>query len=148
MTCISIARQRLGKHIAAGANALNGRTPFARQRISKHASLIIEALFSAWSVQSGYKEVFSSIKWSEELSLGTQPAGIWVWNWIESDLRNWQLRNNCRKGIRRCKGDFMLDLKWQWDCDKSVARIRLVKTEKCVTVNCKVCRSEIALYCL
>jgi hypothetical protein len=34
---------------------------------------------------------------------------------------------------------------------KSVARIRLVKTENhsvcvCVTVNCKVCRSAIALY--
>jgi hypothetical protein len=34
----------------------------ARQRISKHASLIIEAVFSAWSVQSGYKEVFGSIE--------------------------------------------------------------------------------------
>jgi hypothetical protein len=34
---------------------------------------------------------------------------------------------------------------------KSVARIRLVKTEDtnvCVTVNCKVCRSAIALYYL
>jgi hypothetical protein len=36
----------------------------------------------------------------------------------------------------------MCDLKQQWDYYKSVARIRLVKTEKpnaCVTVNCKVC---------
>jgi hypothetical protein len=34
---------------------------------------------------------------------------------------------------------------------KSVARIRLVKTENhslCVTVNCKLCRSAIALYYL
>jgi hypothetical protein len=34
---------------------------------------------------------------------------------------------------------------------KSVAGIRLVKTENCsacVTVNCKVCRIAIALYCL
>jgi hypothetical protein len=32
---------------------------------------------------------------------------------------------------------------------KSVARIRLIKTENtsvCVTVNCKVCKSAIALY--
>jgi hypothetical protein len=32
-----IARQRLGKHIPAGANARNDRTSIARQRISKHA---------------------------------------------------------------------------------------------------------------
>jgi hypothetical protein len=34
---------------------------------------------------------------------------------------------------------------------KSVARIRLVKSQNpsaCVTVNCKVCKSAIALYCL
>jgi hypothetical protein len=33
----------------------------AKQRVSKHASLTIEAVFSAWSVQSGYKEMFSSV---------------------------------------------------------------------------------------
>jgi hypothetical protein len=49
-----IARQRLGKHISAGANARNIRTSIARQRISKH-TLTIEALFSAWSLQRGYK---------------------------------------------------------------------------------------------
>jgi hypothetical protein len=32
-----IARQRLGKHIPAGANTRNNRTSIARQRISKHA---------------------------------------------------------------------------------------------------------------
>jgi hypothetical protein len=32
-----IARQRLCKHIPAGANARNSRTSIARQRISKHA---------------------------------------------------------------------------------------------------------------
>jgi hypothetical protein len=32
-----IARQRLGKHIPAGANARINRTSIARQRISKHA---------------------------------------------------------------------------------------------------------------
>jgi hypothetical protein len=37
------------------------------------------------------------------------------------------------------------------ETDKSVAKIRLVKTENpnvCGTVNCKVCRIAIALYCL
>jgi hypothetical protein len=53
-TCIPIARQRLGKHIPAQAKARNNRTSIARQPISKHTSLLtIEALLSAWSVQSG-----------------------------------------------------------------------------------------------
>jgi hypothetical protein len=56
--CIPIARQRLGKHIPAQANSLKNTTSIARQRISKHTSLKIEAVFSACSVQNGYKEVF------------------------------------------------------------------------------------------
>jgi hypothetical protein len=32
-----IARQRLGEHIPAGANARNNKTSIARQLISKHA---------------------------------------------------------------------------------------------------------------
>jgi hypothetical protein len=32
-----ILRQRLGKHISAGANARNNRASIARQRSSKHA---------------------------------------------------------------------------------------------------------------
>jgi hypothetical protein len=54
------ARQRLGKHIPAGTNARNKRKSIARQRISKAASLTTEAVFSPWSVQSGYKEEFRS----------------------------------------------------------------------------------------
>jgi hypothetical protein len=56
-----------------------------------------------------------------------------------------------RKWVRRRKEDSMCDLKLQWDCDKSFARIRLVKAENpsaCATVNCNVCRSAIALYVL
>jgi hypothetical protein len=55
-----IARQRLSKHTPAEANALKNMTSIARQRISKHNSLTIEDVFSAQSVQGGYKEVFSA----------------------------------------------------------------------------------------
>jgi hypothetical protein len=80
VACIPIARQRLGKRTPAGVNARNIRTSIARQRISKHASLTIEAVFSAWSVQSGYKEVFGSIEQDraevKSRVLGRKPAGI------------------------------------------------------------------------
>jgi hypothetical protein len=72
-----IARQRLGKHIPAGANARRNRTSIARQRSSKHASLTIEAVVSAWSVLSGYKEVFSSIEQSRVSR--RHPPGIRAW---------------------------------------------------------------------
>jgi hypothetical protein len=62
VTCIPIARQRLGKHIPVQANACNNRTSLARQWISKHTSLAIKAVFSAWSMQSGCNEVFGNIE--------------------------------------------------------------------------------------
>jgi hypothetical protein len=83
-----------------------------------------------------------------------RPARIWARdqrNWTESSVRNWQLQNNGKKEIRLWKEDFMCDMKWQWDCYKSVARIRLVKNKNslaCGTMNWKVCRIAIALYCL
>jgi hypothetical protein len=46
VTCTPIARQRLRKHIPVRANAGKNRTSIPRQRISKHASLTIEAVFS------------------------------------------------------------------------------------------------------
>jgi hypothetical protein len=56
------ARLQLGKHIPEGTNNSNNRASIARQRISKHASLTTDAVLSAWSVQSDYKEVFSSVE--------------------------------------------------------------------------------------
>jgi hypothetical protein len=73
VTCIAIARQQLGKHIPAEANSLNSRTSIARQRISKHTSLTIEAVFSAWSVQNGYKEGFS---WEESVSVRSWESSV------------------------------------------------------------------------
>jgi hypothetical protein len=61
MTFIPIARQRLGKHIPAQAYVRNSRTSIARQMTNRHSSLTVEVVFSAWSVQSGYKEMFGRI---------------------------------------------------------------------------------------
>jgi hypothetical protein len=139
MTCILTARQRLGKHIPVRANACKNRTSIARQRINEHASLTIESLFSVGPVQNGYMDVFGSIQQGrtgvvesnrDELE---SPAGrdmsLGAWNWIGQSLWNWQLQNNGKKGIRLWKEDFMCDLKLQWDCCKSVARIRLMNED-------------------
>jgi hypothetical protein len=61
-----IARQRLGKHISAGANARRNRTYVTRQLRRKHTSSTVEAVCTARFVQSGYKEVFNSIELSLE----------------------------------------------------------------------------------
>jgi hypothetical protein len=49
------------------------------QQISKYGSLTTEAVFSVWSMQSSYKEVFSSIELSsfempacQDMSLGAE----------------------------------------------------------------------------
>jgi bisphosphoglycerate-independent phosphoglycerate mutase (AlkP superfamily) len=97
-----IARQRLDKHILAGANARNTRTSVAVQRISKEASLTIKAVFSAWSAQSGYKEVFSSIKWSEDSSFETvawqnMSLGAEELNWVGSCRMKARKELGCEK---------------------------------------------------
>jgi hypothetical protein len=76
VTCISIARQRLRKYISAGANARSNRTSFARQRISKHTSLTTEAVFSAWFVQNGYKEVSGSIEQHTRVEAGSNTSTV------------------------------------------------------------------------
>jgi hypothetical protein len=45
VTCIPIARHRLGKHILAQAYARDNRTSTARQRCGKHASSTIKNVF-------------------------------------------------------------------------------------------------------
>jgi hypothetical protein len=42
VTCIPIARQRVGRHIPAEANTRNNRMSVARQRSCKHAFLTTE----------------------------------------------------------------------------------------------------------
>jgi hypothetical protein len=149
MTCIPITWQRLGKHILARANAHHSRTPIARQRRGKHTSSTIQTVFSVWSVLRSYKRTQKTRRNTEQCRevkswvSECQPAGIWAWNWTESSLRSWQLQNNGKKGVRLWKVDSMCDLEWQWDCYKSVARIRLLNTEKpseCVVPSgvCKV----------
>jgi hypothetical protein len=79
---IAITRQRLGKHIPAQRISLNNRTFLARQRISKHTSSTIDAVFSVGSVQRKCSaeqcEWSSSVSSREEQSRvsAPQPAGI------------------------------------------------------------------------
>jgi hypothetical protein len=57
-----IARHRLGKNIPAQTYASNDRASTARQWVSKQTFSTTEAMISAWSMQSGYKEVLGGIK--------------------------------------------------------------------------------------
>jgi hypothetical protein len=103
VTCIPTARQRLGKHIPAEAKASNNRTSIARQQISKHASLIIVAVFCVaranWLLRSvqQHRVIESSFETPacRDVDLGTEEL-----NWV-------QLQNNSKNGIRRCKEDFV-----------------------------------------
>jgi hypothetical protein len=146
-----IARQRLGKHIRAGANAHTHWTSNVRQRISKQAYLTVEAVFSSWSVQSGHNEVLSRIKWNEVK---------WRVELRDASLPGYELGSRGNElnrvfGIRCCRirarKELGCEKKWQWNCYKSVTRIRLVKTKNpsaCATEKCKIRTSVIALYCL
>jgi hypothetical protein len=60
-------------------------------------------------VQSGYKEEFSL----EEL-VEFRDASLPGYELrSRGNQLSWQLQNNGKKGIRRCKEDLMCDLKWQ-----------------------------------
>jgi hypothetical protein len=70
------------------------------QRFCKHAFPTIERLFSAWFVQSDYKEESAEFR----------DAGLPGYE-LGADLGNWQLQDNGKKGIRLWKEDFMCDVK-------------------------------------
>jgi hypothetical protein len=63
--------------IPAEANHRNNATFTAKQRISKRSFLTIEAVFSAWSVRNGYREVFNN-RMNRE-----------VWGVVENFVENW-----------------------------------------------------------
>jgi hypothetical protein len=50
--------QRLGKQVPAEMNTHAVEEPVSKQQISKHTTIgvLLETMFSVWSVQSGYKE--------------------------------------------------------------------------------------------
>jgi hypothetical protein len=71
--------------------------------------------------------------WSRGIEL-SRVFGIGSWRIMARKELGWE---------RRLHASFELT-----DCYKSVARIRIVKTDNrsaCVTVNCKMCKSAIAL---
>jgi hypothetical protein len=71
MTCISIARQRLGEHIPEEVKSCKNRTSISRQRISIHTSLKIDVVFSASSVQCGSKKC-SVVDWAVKFWVSCQ----------------------------------------------------------------------------
>jgi hypothetical protein len=129
-------RQRLGKHIPAKANARKiGRLLLGNGSVNTPKTIRNNRRCFSWGPPRGYitgssKGAVSCRKLREfswrrvylrELSGNGSSSGDGNPSW---------LRRNGKKWIRLWKEDFMRDLRWQWDCYKSVARIRLVKTEQ------------------
>jgi hypothetical protein len=139
-----IARQRLGKYIPAQANAVNN-TSIARQRCGKNVSLTTEAMFSVGSSPSGYKGT-EKVAWAEKWRVEFRDASLPKYELGSRGIefsRVFEI-GSCRimsmkklGGAKKASGVI-----WS-DSYKSVARIRLVKTEKPSawgTVNWKLCR--------
>jgi hypothetical protein len=113
VTYTAIARQRLGKHIPAQANARNYRISIAKQRISKQASLTVEAMFSAWFVRNGYEEEFS---WEELVEFRDANLPGYELGSREIDLSRVFGIGSCRIMARKkigCEKKTPCLLKWQ-----------------------------------
>jgi hypothetical protein len=105
VTCIPIARQRLGKH--SRKQTRNNYTSTVMQRISTYASLTTEAVFSAWSVYMVMRNC-SVVEWVVKFGVGCwRELGL---SCGDGSLR-W-LRRNGKKWIRLRKEDFMCHLKF------------------------------------
>jgi hypothetical protein len=139
VTCIPIARQRVGKHIpATQAHATVKGDPLLYKRLVNTHSSQQKTVFFVGSVPRSYKRAQSED--------GKKYTRVVESSRVESS--ELAAAEMVRKELGLWKEDIMCELMLQCHCDKSVERIWLVKTEipsAWATVNCKVCRIAIAL---
>jgi hypothetical protein len=132
VTCLPISRHRLGKHIPA----TNVHATIGYPMLGNGA---VNTVFSVGSVPRSYNGTEMKRRSTAEYTTVVERSRV--------DSRNWQPQ----KWQERCQEDFTCDVKLQWDCDKSVATKRLVKTENpgaCASMSLQVCRTSMALYYL
>jgi hypothetical protein len=131
VTRTAVAVERLGKHVSAETNSRNKR----------------RAVFSVRSVQRGYKKrkrrSFKAVEF-RDTSLPVYELGSRV---VELRHQNYWVRFSGIESVA-VKRRLYVCCSYRETVMKSVARIRLLKTENpslYATVNWKVCRSEVAL---
>jgi hypothetical protein len=109
-----IARQRIGKHIPAGANKPNNRTSIPRQRTSKHASLTIVAVFLCDPRRGVIKEHNQKTRPSRVVELRSEESsfGTPAYQDVRSGSRGIELRGVF--GISSCR----IMTRQELDCDK------------------------------